>query len=488
MEKVAYIGASESGLYLEIKGIGKSGETYRTRTNKEEKIREYIMRNVNRFMDAVIKGENLNLYTADKMMIIIRNYKQLQNDPNLKIVFRRLSRAPIVSENLKQNERTNFIQSLQLRILYANKLKLASLALTGTLLVTGTVFMINGNANLHKQQESVTNITVEDLEPSKKNIVGDNVETVEEHEETNDFVVIEEIEPTSYIEPEEQNIESFSERLAETVELQKNYNGYDNSRIMLGARVNSDKIESIFESEEGRTIIETATTYGIDPYILFAKGLAESGLQHEACCPGGNRYNGYGVGAFQLESPDGRVVKAWNYETDSEDSLSVTMENAVDFKLNAQAAAMYFQNRIELYNGNPYLALQSYNYGQGMMRIIIHDYAKQKGITEEEVKNNINDLGWLSIVEDVHRNPNNYYYRVMLDLDETDPAIITEAQAKYVWKHATYGNPHYLADVLSYYVGLQSLNRNLDGTSTVINFSTNEVMQVSEDQTRPKVF
>lgn len=42
MEKVAYIGAAESGLYLEIKGIGKSGETYRTRTNKEEKLENIL--------------------------------------------------------------------------------------------------------------------------------------------------------------------------------------------------------------------------------------------------------------------------------------------------------------------------------------------------------------------------------------------------------------------------------------------------------------
>ena len=164
------------------------------------------------------------------------------------------------------------------------------------------------------------------------------------------------------------------------------------------------------------------------------------------------------------------------------------MENATNFKLNSQAAAMCLQNRIDLYNGNPYLALQSYNYGQGMMRVIIHDYAKQMGITEEEVKNNIDDLGWLAIVKDAHQNPNNYYYRVMIDLDETDPAIIAEAKAKYVWKHATYGNPYYLADVLSYYVGLQSQNRNLDGTSTIIDFSNNEIKKVLEDNVKPKMF
>ncbi len=486
MKNIVYIGASENGLYLEIKGSGRTGETYRRRTNKEETIREYISKKAIHFVDAVIKGEDLTLYTADHATIVIRNYEKLQNESILKILFRRLNRAPIVSENLKQNERTNLIQALQLKILYANKVKLASLALTGTLLVTGSIFMLNGVSNIHMQQEPVQDIIVERFieDPTEKDI-------------------IEEIEPIAYIEeqqeinasesshqPEQSEVDifEFSHRLEQTRNLQENYSGYDNSRIMLGARVNSERIENIFESERGKIIIETARSYGIDPYLLLAKGLTESNLQHEDCCPNGNRYNGYGVGAFQLESPDGRIVKAWNYETDSEDSLSVTMENAIDFEKNAQAAAMYTQIRMNLYNGNPYLALQSYNYGQGMMRIIIHDYAKQKGITEEEVKNNIDDLGWLSIVEDVHNNPNNYYYRVMIDLDETDPEVIKAAQEKYVWKHATYGNPHYLADVLSYYVGLQSQSQNLDGTSTIIDFSNQDIKQVSEDNTKPKMF
>lgn len=475
MRNIAYIGATENGLYLEIKGEGKSGETYRKRTNKEEAIREYISKKAVHFVDAVIKGKNLTLYTADHNIIVVQNYEQLQNVPILKILFRRLNRAPIVSENLRQKERTSLIQALQLKILYANKIKLASLALTGTILVAGATFMISGTANLHAQQEPINDIAVEHF--------------VEPREEE-DVEVVTEVEPISSpeLEAQDANILDFSHRLEETREMQANYGSYDRSRIMLGARVNSDTIENLFESEEGKIIIETAITYGVDPYILLAKGLAESGLEHEACCPGGSRYNGYGVGAFQLESPDGRIVKAWNYETGSEESLSITMENAVDFKLNAQAAAMYCQNRINLYNGNPYLMLQSYNYGQGMMRIVIHDYARQMGITEEDVKNNIDDLGWLAIVEDVHRNPNKYYYRVMLDLDETDPTIIREAQEKYVWKHATYGNPHYLADVLSYYVGLQSQNRNLDGTNTVINLSTNEVRQVSEDNVVSKLF
>ncbi|MCI9233007.1 MAG: transglycosylase SLT domain-containing protein [Bacilli bacterium] len=471
MEKFAYIGASEHGLYLETKVMEKSGEKYRKRTNKEDTIQRFINQNATRFIDAIVTGDNLTLYTADKVTIIVRKYAQLQDEPLLRVLFRRLNRAPIVSENLKQNKKSNVFQLLQLKILYANKKRLAALALSGTLLVTtGAIFLEQKSLN---QQEPVAEIS--------SFLVGQ--ESYFKEKDKVEEQIVKDVENLSEI----TSLDVFK-RLEETEELQKNYNSYDNSKIMLGARVNRERIEAIFDSERGKTIIETAIAYGIDPYILLAKGLTESNLEHEACLPNGSRYNGYGVGAFQLESPDGRIVKAWNYETQSEESLSITMENAIDFKNNTKAAAMYFQNRINLYNGNIYLALQSYNYGQGMMRIIIHDYAKQMGITEEEVKNNFNDLGWLKIVQDVHLNPNNYYYRVMLDLDETDLEIIQEAQKKYVWKHSTYGNPHYIADVLSYYVGLESQNQNLSGTTSVINFSNNEVKEISRNDTILKVF
>lgn len=51
MRNIAYIGATENGLYLEIKEAGKSRETYR-RTNKEETIREYILKKAVHFINA----------------------------------------------------------------------------------------------------------------------------------------------------------------------------------------------------------------------------------------------------------------------------------------------------------------------------------------------------------------------------------------------------------------------------------------------------
>ncbi len=452
MAKTVYLGIDDNGYFLEITGTDKDGVRYRKRTNSERRIASYLHNEGNYFLDARIKENDLIVYTKKEVRFVLKNYQVL--DASLfDEFFNRLESTPVVSKNLKSGIRSTPLQMLGLRLLYVNKVKLASLALTGTILVTSAVGFTNSRENLHSKIE--------------EDIVTENVIEVEPEIVITEEPVIEE--------------ESFASRLIQTQTLQEQYNGYDHSRIMLGARVNNT-VSNVFETEEGKMIVETANKFGVDPYLLIAKGMTESSLDHNSCIPGGSRYNGYGVGAFQLESPDGRIVTAWNFENGSEESLAITMENACDFEKNVQGAAMYLQNRLNLYHGNIYLALQSYNYGQAMMKIIIHDYAKQMGISEEEVINNQNDLGWLDIVKDVHERPNSYYYRVILDLDENDPNVIAEAKKNCVWTSGKYGNDHYIADVLSYYVGIKSQNKDLNGTDIVTDLVSHNIMVLSENQ------
>lgn len=402
--------------------------------------------------------------------MIVKDYQALLHDRMFDELFSRVEKAPFVARNLERGLRSSVPQLLGLKILYANRLKLASLALATVVLINGVPIITNGISNIHQQVD--TSKEVVEVVEEKQNFV-------EFYEDVDDR--------TQEVEELASDME-FENRLEETISLKQEYGGvYDTSRIMLGARVNEETIRSIFSTSRGGELIDIGLEYGIDPYLLIAKGMTESNLEHEACCPGGSKFNGYGVGAFQLESPDGRIVSAWNFKTGTEDHMKVTMENAEDFHKNAQMAAMYLQNRLNLYHGNIYLALQSYNYGVAMMKLVIHDYAKQQGITEEEVMKNLNDLGWLEIVKDIHENPNDYYYRVTLDLDETNPDIIAQAKNDYVWKHKTYGNDHYVADVLSYYVGLKSQNRSMNGTSVVTNFENNEVILLTEAETNKTV-
>lgn len=196
--------------------------------------------------------------------------------------------------------------------------------------------------------------------------------------------------------------------------------------------------------------------YGIDPFILIAKGIQEASLNHNSCIPGGSNYNGYGVGISQLESPDGREIVAHNYLTDEDDVMYLTMDNAINLEKNIKMGAMLFQNCLERFNGNLYLAIQSYNYSPGMMNIVLTKYATQMDSNIDTVKSNLRDTGWLNIVRDVHNNPRNYVSS---------------------WEHSKYGDENYIENVLRYFVGDKTYYY-LDGTKYILDFNNNDLIEI----------
>lgn len=202
--------------------------------------------------------------------------------------------------------------------------------------------------------------------------------------------------------------------------------------------------------------IKYGEMFGIDPFILMAKGLQEASLDHNSCIPGGNNYNGYGVGICQLESPDGREIVAHNYLTGEDEVMYLTMENATNLEKNIKIGAMMFQNCLERCEGNLYLAIQSYNYSPGMMNLIISKYATTTGKNPDSIKNNLEDTGWLPLIRDVHDNPKKYVES---------------------WKQSTYGDENYIENVLRYFIGDKTYYY-LDGVKYVLDFNTNQLIEI----------
>lgn len=198
--------------------------------------------------------------------------------------------------------------------------------------------------------------------------------------------------------------------------------------------------------------------YGVDPYILMAKAFQESSFNHNACLPGGKNYNGYGVGIMQHESPDGREIVAHNYITGQDDVMYLTMDNAINLEKNIQMGAMHFQKCLEDNNGNLLLALQSYNYGQGMVNSILRKYAEEKGLTVDAVKSSYTDTEWLSLVTDAHNN---------------------------AWKYIRgwegyYGDNHYIKHVLRYFIGSDTYYY-YNGEKIIFDLNTFETIVVDEN-------
>ena len=198
--------------------------------------------------------------------------------------------------------------------------------------------------------------------------------------------------------------------------------------------------------------------YGVDPYILIAKAFQESSFNHNACLPGGKNYNGYGVGIMQHESPDGREIVAHNYLTGQDDVMYLTMDNAIDLEKNIRMGAMHFQKCLEDNNGNMLLALQSYNYGQGMVNSILRKYADERGLTVDAVKSSYTDTGWLKLVTDAHNN---------------------------AWKYISgwdgyYGDDGYIKHVARYFIG-SDVYYYYNGEKIVFDLNTFETIVVDEN-------
>ena len=179
-------------------------------------------------------------------------------------------------------------------------------------------------------------------------------------------------------------------------------------------------------SPEGQLIYKYASEYGVDPNIMASIAMQETTLNHYACIPGGEWYSGYGVGLMQLESPSCESVSAYNYNTNEWDTEYVTMDNACDLETNIKIGCMMFQNKLKENYGNVFLAIQSHNYGQGMIDMMMN---KLYGDKKESVMKDYSDTSWIAEIENIHNNPGMY---------------ISD------WEESGYGDGKYLEHVLRF--------------------------------------
>lgn len=305
-----------------------------------------------------------------------------------------------------------------------------------SILINNLIGGVKGNQVEHNVDTSYTIVQIQE---------GDDLLPVEEQ-----YVVDETVLETA---PEEVVIKidmSYDARMA---------NVDTNGTFKVGSELNEYVLNKLSNnSEVVNYLIKYGEMYGVDPYILIAKAMQESSFSHNACLPGGKNYNGYGMGIMQHESPDGRKITAFNYETGQEEVAYVTWDNAADLEMNIKMGAMHFQNCLNKNNGNILLALQSYNYGQGMIESILRAYGKEIGMDPEEIKSNYEDIGWMKYVKDAHNN---------------------------AWKYVRgwegyYGDANYIKNVLRYFVGNEACYY-YDGEQVLFDLNTFEMTKLTEN-------
>ncbi len=197
---------------------------------------------------------------------------------------------------------------------------------------------------------------------------------------------------------EEQILSSDNKYLALVQLIDEQY--YNKEAVFQTATNNSrmNRINEVKSTEIGDLYIKYGTMYGIDPELLMAKAAQESNLSHSSFRPDA----AYGIS--QIENTlFGSNITAYNFNTNSYDTVTITEAGARDLETNIMYGTMRLQNTLNNYNGNVPLALQHYNFGYSMT-VVLKNLSAEQGVDVESIINDPTNTTWLPAVEYYHNN------------------------------------------------------------------------------------
>ena len=418
--------------------------------SKKRRRRTNSLKAINQFVDQLpakpllieVLNNDIKIVYDNNSNLVLKNYKKNLNNQIYKRIFDGMDENIPVIKNIKVN-RTKTLA-----------LTLATIALVSIGIVR--------RVNIDKDISSSVSISYQSNQDDFENTLG-----IENQITENNLL---------------QSLDNydFINRLNQTKDI---INGKieNNSTIPLATSMDSyatTKLSNFVNSDDGKYCFDMCEQFGIDPYTFLCLMFCESSLNHEDTIPGGKFYNGFGVGICQLETPSGQEVTAFNYSINQEETIYETMDNALDKKTNMKLGIMRYQKVLERYHGNEKLALQSYNYGYGLMDLIVSIYANEIGVSYDDVLNNYSDTGWLKYVKEVYENPQAFANKY----SSYDDFKVTIDYLKN-WQYKTYGNGDYLKNLYSYYVGMYSKNV-VNGETVEVNLLDNTVTKQVESSNK----
>ena len=418
--------------------------------SKKRRRRTNSLKAINQFVDQLpakpllieVLNNDIKIVYDNNSNLVLKNYKKNLNNQIYKRIFDGMDENIPVIKNIKVN-RTKTLA-----------LTLATIALVSIGIVR--------RVNIDKDISSSVSISYQSNQDDFENTLG-----IENQITENNLL---------------QSLDNydFINRLNQTKDI---INGKieNNSTIPLATSMDSyatTKLSNFVNSDDGKYCFDMCEQFGIDPYTFLCLMFCESSLNHEDTIPGGKFYNGFGVGICQLETPSGQEVTAFNYSTNQEETIYETMDNALDKKTNMKLGIMRYQKVLERYHGNEKLALQSYNYGYGLMDLIVSIYANEIDVSYDDVLNNYSDTGWLKYVKEVYENPQAFANKY----SSYDDFKVTIDYLKN-WQYKTYGNGDYLKNLYSYYVGMYSKNV-VNGETVEVNLLDNTVTKQVESSNK----
>ena len=154
-----------------------------------------------------------------------------------------------------------------------------------------------------------------------------------------------------------------------------------------------------------------ATEYGLDPMVMLALATQERGVHSETVDSGG------GLGLFQIQIEggwnwDNEDISAFNFETNEEETVTITKEKASTLEYNIKYGCMLFQNALREQKYNVPRAIQCYNYGSSYMSTVIDACCADTGYSRSDISDPTN-LIWTNYRSVIKNGDDRYLENVL---------------------------------------------------------------------------
>ena len=257
---------------------------------------------------------------------------------------------------------------------------LVAASLAGIIGIT-SIGIVNANKD-DDQSDLVPQETIVYVDDNKEEVISPIVEEENTH-----------LQDISFEEPHE-NVEELSKMMIENDsnmmvdEFHFSYEDRSNLYTLDKAR----RFEDVFE--------KYARMYGLDKEVLIAMGAQENYGRHSE-----HLHTATATGIMQIENVNlNSTIRAYNFETGEIEKFHITKQNVEDLDTNIKIAAMFLRSKLDEYNNNIPLAIQSYNYGSGNVSKVLNMCCKNNNINKDEIIANPLYQNWMNYRSQAVRN------------------------------------------------------------------------------------
>lgn len=343
------IHGNENELQLKIQQKRNSGWTTIEKTTNPIKIKKYIKAFVPEIVTCKEKNSNLYCMLKDEMMITVYDYPTLKENKLLKPIFQKNELLRKKIHNRKRLIYTGLLLSL------------------GAMGIAGGINTYNKKKEEVKQEKSLENELEQDL-----------LETIEQKS------------------LEQQEVLIAKQLIEESIKKIKQKRTDQLTSYLTNIGENKENIKLCYVQENYKASIQKyATIIGIDEAIMECIIAQETSLDNNM-----EINSGGAIGPAQIQYNhhinDEKTI--YNVITGEKETFTVTDEMLKSIDGNIKVCAAVLQDQLIRYNGNIFLAIQAYNFGQGAMNKILRKTEENTGYTKEDFIKEPYNLTWLEYV------------------------------------------------------------------------------------------